>query len=62
MKRKGTKKESGVTAACKGLTQEEAFVMEPGIEQTERKKENQEKRFLLGIGLKFCLHLGGICL
>lgn len=62
MKRKVTKKKSGVTAACKGLTQEEGLVMQPGIEQTERKKENQEKRFLSGTGVKFCLHLGDICL
>lgn len=36
--------------------------MKPGMELPQIKEENQEKRFLLGTGVKFCQHYFGICL
>lgn len=60
-KRKGAGKEPWLTAAFKGWAQEEWLAMEPGMEQSERKEENKEGRFLLGSGVKFYEYLDGIC-
>lgn len=52
-KRKWARKQPWVTLSFKGWAQEGELVMEPEIKQSERKEENKDKRFLLGIGVKF---------